>query len=245
MSLKRRPQKRRTTTLAGIIGVAFLLAFGAQARDRQESPTADAKLPSALVRGVHKAPIGSIQDAYQLDLRDGTQRYRLSPSDVILVTFPRFPELNQTITLQPDGFVTMAEIGDIRLAGLTTEGALAAIQSAYSLTLNEPLITIELRDFNRPYFIVSGEVRRPGKYDLRGFTSATEALATAGGFKASARRSSVLLFRRAGDDWYDVKPLNVKKLLEGRGINEDVEIRDGDMIVVPSTVFSRIKRTIF
>ena len=245
MSLTRIRVKRDATKLVCALATACLLAFGVQARDKQEPPAAGVRVPSAVVRSVRKAPLGSIQDMYQLDLRGGEERYRLTPSDVIAVGFPRSPEFNQTVTIQPDGCVTLAGIGDIRLAGLTTGEALAAIQSAYAVTLSEPLVTLDLKDFNRPYFIVSGEVRRPGKYDLRGFTSATEALATAGGFNASARRSWVLLFRRAGNDWYDVKPLNMKKLLEGRGMNEDVEIRAGDMIVVPATVFSRIRRSVF
>ena len=136
----------------------------------------------------------------------------------------------------------MTRVGAVHLAGLTAEEALASIQSAYALTIDNPVVTLELKDFKRPYFIVSGEVRKPGKYDLRGYTSITEALATAGGFNEFAKRLSVLLFRRAGDEWYAVKALDLKKLLEGREVNEDIEIRAGDMIVVPATAFSKVRR---
>jgi polysaccharide export outer membrane protein len=139
----------------------------------------------------------------------------------------------------------MAKVGDVRVEGLTTDETLASIQSAYALVLQNPVANVELRDFKRPYFIVAGAVRSPGKYDLRGFTSATEAIATAGGLSGSARHSSALLFRRSGNDWDQVRQLNLKKLFEGRDVTEDVEIRPGDMLVVPETLLSRIRHSIF
>jgi len=192
----------------------------------------------------HKVPLKEADDAFQLDLRHQSQRYRLSPSDQIQVSFPFTPAFDQALTIQPDGFVTAAEIGDIRLEGLTTEQASEVIQARYARILDNPVVSVELKDFRRPYFIVAGEVNKPGKYELRGFTSVTEALAVAGGFNGAARRSLVLLFRRAGNEWYEVKALNLKRFFQGQDVSEDVEIRPGDMLVVSATVFSRIRRLI-
>ncbi len=110
--------------------------------------------------------------------------------------------------------------------------------------LHDPLITIELKDFNRPYFVVGGEVGRPGKYDLRGDTRATEAIAIAGGFNDASKHSQVLLFRKVNNDWYEVKPLNLKRILQGHEVNEDPEIRAGDMLYVPQNTLSKIKKFI-
>jgi polysaccharide export outer membrane protein len=217
------------------------LAAGAHANEQQDR-FAPAGEPLPAAHKVSREPIGIIQDTYQLDAGYGSARYRLAPSDVLAISFPHMPAFNQTVTIEPDGFATMAHVGAIHLAGLTADEALASIQSAYALKIDEPMVILELKNFKRPYFIVSGEVRKPGKYDLRGYTSITEALATAGGFNEFAKRSSVLLFRRAGDEWYAVKTLNLKKLLEGREVNEDVEIRAGDMIVVPASPLSKIRR---
>lgn len=198
---------------------------------------------NAPVSLAHELP-SPVIDAYKTDLQIGMQDYRLCASDVILVKFPFAPAFNQRLTIQPDGVATLAGIGNIRLEGLTTREALESIQSGYARILDAPLVTIELEDFKKPYFIVVGEVNKPGKYDLRGFTSVTEALGAAGGFGKDAKLSSVLLFRRSGNDWYEVKPLNLKRLFTGREVTEDVQLRPGDMLVVPSTAFSRIRRLI-
>jgi polysaccharide export outer membrane protein len=230
-----------------VCSLAFILAAppAAIANEKAVAFDASARSSAAFVRSAHRAPIKTIEDTYQLDEQSGGERYRLSPSDVIAITFPQTPALNQVVTVQPDGFVHMARVGDVRVGGLTTDETLASIQSAYALVLQNPAAALELKDFKRPYFIVAGAVRNPGKYDLRGFTPVTEAIATAGGFDGSANHSSVLLFRRSGNDWYQVRQLNFKKLFEGRDITEDVDIRAGDMLVVPTTVLSRIRHFIF
>jgi polysaccharide export outer membrane protein len=171
-------------------------------------------------------------------------RYRLCASDAITLTFPLTPEFDQSVSIQPDGFVSLAGISDVHLEGLTTQQAAEAIRTAYVGILHDPIVTVDLKDFNKPYFIVSGQVNKPGKYDLRGDTSATEAIAVAGGFNDSAKHSQVLLFRRVNDDWFEVKPLNLKRILQGHEVNEDAEIHSGDMLFVPQNLVSKIKKFI-
>jgi protein involved in polysaccharide export with SLBB domain len=171
-------------------------------------------------------------------------RYRLCASDVIALTFPLTPEYSQTVSVQPDGFITLAGAGDVHVEGLTTQETVPAIQAAYVNILHNSIVTIELKDFNKPYFIVGGQVFKPGKFDLRGYTTATEAVAMAGGFEESAKHSQVLLFRRVDDSWTEVKNLNLKHILQGHDVNEDPEIRPGDMLFVPQNMISKVKKFI-
>jgi len=187
---------------------------------------------------------GDARTFAQTDIQRRDGRYRLSASDVIALTFPLTPEFDQTINIEPDGFASLAGAGDVHLGGLTVDESVAVIRTAYASILHDPLITIELKDFNKPYFTVGGEVSRPGRYDLRGNTRATEAIAMAGGFNDSSKHSQVLLFRQVNNDWYEVKPLNLKRILRGRDVNEDAEIRPGDLLYVPQNTFSKIKRFI-
>ncbi len=181
-------------------------------------------------------------DASPLQHRDS--RYRLCASDVIAVAFALTPEFNQTISIQPDGFVSLAGAGDVHVEGLTTRQSVEAIRAAYANVLNDPLVTVDLKDFNKPFFTVGGQVNRPGKYDLRGPTSVTEAIAVAGGFNQAARHSQDLLFRRQNDAWYEVKSLNLKNILRGHDLDEDTELRPGDMLYVPQNFISKAKKFI-
>ena len=177
-------------------------------------------------------------------LQQRNPRYRLCASDAITLTFPLTPEFNQTVNVQPDGFVSLAGAGDVHLEGLTTQQSVLAVQAAYSKILHDPLVTIELKDFNKPYFIVGGQVSKPGKFDLRGYTTATEAVAMAGGFNDSAKHSQVLLFRRVNNDRLEVQTLDLKHILQGHDVREDVEIRPGDMLFVPQNLISKIEKFI-
>jgi len=203
-------------------------------------------LAAALLLTLSSSPAaqGRAQANAQTDIEHRYGRYRLCASDVIALTFPLTPEFDQTINIEPDGFASLAGAGDVRLEGLTINESVAAIRTAYASVLHDPLITIELKDFNRPYFIVGGEVNHPGKYDLRGDTRATEAIAIAGGFNDASKHSQVLLFRKVNDDWYEVKPLNLKRILQGHDVNEDPEVRAGDMLYVPQNTISKIKKFI-
>jgi polysaccharide export outer membrane protein len=189
-------------------------------------------------------PVSSARSAERPALQQRDPRYRICASDVIELAFPMTPEFDQTQTVQPDGFVSLVGVGEVHLQGLTTRESVETVRAAYGSILNDPIVTLELKEFNKPYFIVGGQVSKPGKYDLRGHTTAAEAVAIAGGFNESAKHSQVLLFRRVNDDWLEVKPLDLKRILQGHDVNEDAAIRPGDMLFVPQNLFSKVKRFI-
>lgn len=168
-------------------------------------------------------------------------RYKLQPGDTFDLAFELNPEFNQTATVQPDGFITLRGIGDLQVKDLTVPELTATLRSAYSKILNDPLISIVLKDFEKPYFVADGQVARPGKYDLRGDTTLTQAIAMAGGFLDSSKHSRVLLFRKASEGWYSAKIFNVKKMEIAGNLHEDPQLRPGDMLFVPKNGFSKIK----
>src|SRR5262249_3669614 len=133
-------------------------------------------------------------------------RYAIQRSDTINIGFPLSPEYNQTITVQPDGYASLMGAGSVRLEGLNLDQAQAAIRDTYmkAKILKEPIVTVDLKDFQRPYFSVNGQVGKPGQYELRRDTTVTEALAIAGGIIGSSRQQ-VFLFHRVASGWAEVK----------------------------------------
>jgi len=167
-------------------------------------------------------------------------RYRLTPSDVIELTFPYVTEFNQTVTVQPDGYVTLRAVGDLRVQGRTLPELVTLLTEAYEPILREPVITVVLKEFEKPYFVAAGELKTPGKYDLRGALTVTEAVAVAGGFTTRAKHSQVVLFRRYSGDLVEVKQVDVKKMLASRDLSEDYLLRPGDTLFVPRNVLSQL-----
>lgn len=173
--------------------------------------------------------------------QDRYPRYKLEPGDAFDISFELNPEFNQSVVVQPDGFVTLRGAGDVQVAGQTIPELTNTLRTVYEKILNQPMISVVLKDFQKPYFIADGQVARPGKYDLRGETSLTQAIAMAGGFTDSSKHSQVLLFRKANDGWYSAKIFNVKKMEKEGNLREDPQLRPGDMLFVPKNHFSKIK----
>jgi polysaccharide export outer membrane protein len=167
-------------------------------------------------------------------------RYRIRPSDTIEITFFPAAEFNQTVSVQPDGFISLREAGDLYAQARTLPELRDAIAAAYRKILNEPVITVTLKDFEKPHFTVGGQVGRPGKYELRSDTTLSEAVAVAGGLTDKAKHSQVLLFRRVSDDWVEAKKIDLKAIQSGR-IREDIHLQPGDMLFVPQNKISKIK----
>jgi len=166
--------------------------------------------------------------------------YRLRPSDVVEISFTVAPEFNQSLTVQPDGYVILKDAGMVEVQGLNLEEFSHAVQGAYRGYLHDPQVAVALKDFARPYFIVGGQVERPGKYDLRSDTTVTEAVELAGGFSTRAKSSQVVLFRRVNDDLVETHLLDLKKMLKRNRLGEDAHLQPGDLVFVPQNVISKI-----
>jgi polysaccharide export outer membrane protein len=167
-------------------------------------------------------------------------RYRLTPSDVIELRFSYVPEFDQTVTVQPDGYISLRGLGDLRVQGRTLPELKAMLNEAYADILREPVINIVLKEFEKPYFVVAGEVARPGKYELRGATTLTQGIVLAGGHTGAAKQSEVVLFRRFSSEWLEVKQINMKKMYSSRNLSEDPLLRPGDTIFVPKSTLGTI-----
>lgn len=157
------------------------------------------------------------------------------------VEFRFTPEFNQTVMVQPDGYITLNEIGDVHIQGMNAPEATESIRDASAKILHEPVVTLVLKDFDKPFFIANGQVRSPGKYELRSNLTVTEAIAVAGGFTDASKHSQVWLYHPIPNDQFEVKILNLKRMLKEGDLAEDVRMQPGDMVFVPQNTLSKVK----
>jgi polysaccharide export outer membrane protein len=171
--------------------------------------------------------------------------YHLHLSDSLEIQFPFSSEYNETTTVQPDGRITLREAGAVQVVGLTVSDAEAAITRAYTGILKDPKVSILLKDFLKPSFYASGEVGKPGRYELRSEVTLLQALSEAGGMlNERARKTQVVVFRYHGDGTYESKVIDMKDMLKSKGPREDFPILPGDVIYVPQNRMSKIQRYI-
>jgi polysaccharide export outer membrane protein len=169
-------------------------------------------------------------------------RYNIHTQDTLILTFPLSPELNQTVTVQPDGFINLQSAGSLHVQGLTVPEVTAVIQKAYVGILHDPIINVDLGDFQKPYFTVSGQVAKPGQYELHSDITVAEALAIAGGMTMMTAKTQVFLFHRTSQNLFEVKRVNMKAILSGKHANEDATLLPGDMIYVPEKFITNFRK---
>jgi polysaccharide export outer membrane protein len=232
-AMEMRSFKRKILT-AGLI--LLFTSFPAAAQKTLVPSSMSAAHPDAIDEAPH-----AMVDESSSELHKRNWRYKINPSDVLELTFQLTPEFNQTVIVQPDGYITLKDVGDLQAVGHTLPELTESIRTAYSKILHDPVISVDPKDFEKPYFIVGGQVGRPGKFDWRGNVTLTQAIAIAGGFTDASKHSQVLLFRRVSDQWSEAKIINVKKMLNAGVLQEDPELKPGDMLFVPKNFFSKIK----
>jgi polysaccharide biosynthesis/export protein len=189
---------------------------------------------------VDKGPQGTL-DASGSAIHKRGWHYTVHPSDVLTLTFPLTPELTQSVTVQPDGYITLQDVGIIPASGQTLPELTDSVKKAYAKILHDPLISIDVKDFEKPYITVGGQVGKPGKFDWRGDVTVMEAIAIAGGFLDQAKHSQVLLFRRVSDQWAQAQLINVKQMIQAGNLREDPILQPGDMLYVPKNWLAKIK----
>jgi len=168
--------------------------------------------------------------------------YRLRKSDIVEIKFTFSPEFDQTATVLPDGFVALKTVGDVFAEGLTVAELKDLVSQAYAPTLRDPEVSIILKDFERPFFVAGGQVGHPGKYELRSPITVAQAVAVAGGFTEQSRHSQVVVFRTVTTGVVEAHVLNVKAMLASRNLEEDFELKPGDMLFVPQNRISKIRK---
>jgi len=169
-------------------------------------------------------------------------QYRLRKSDIVEIKFTFSPEFDQTATVLPDGFLALKTVGDLYVEGLTVAELKDLVRKTYTPTLRDPEISVILKDFQRPFFVAGGQVGRPGKYELRSPTTVVEAIAVAGGFTDQSRHSQVVVFRTVTTGVVEARVLNVKAMLALRNLEENFELKTGDMLFVPQNRISKIRK---
>lgn len=228
---------KRIGWVAGVLMVA-VAGLGLAAAQQNSQTGAAHLVPTSNTTADSASPAASAT-VPQLQTRDS--RYQLCAGDSFDVSFELSPEFNQTVTVQPDGFVTLKSVGDVKVLDQSVPQLTQTLRAAYGKILNDPLIVVVLKDFQKPYFIADGQLGHPGRYEMRGNLTLTEAIAIAGGFTDMAKHSQVRLYRRENDQWAFAKTFNLKEMEQKGDLHEDPLLHPGDMLFVPKNALSKIK----
>lgn len=200
------------------------------------------------VAGVAAVCAAAAQEPSPASPQSPTNSYLLQPGDSIEVFYRLTPEYNQVASILPDGYIDLRLLGAIHVGGLNVAEAHEAIMAEANKRLKNPEISVSVVDFVPAHFMVIGEVAKPGRFELRGPTTAVDALAIAGGFTTNSSRTKVIFVRpiEPGSGYGHAILLNFKDLnrLDPSATTTLPVLRNGDLLIVTTSKMAKVENLI-
>jgi len=162
--------------------------------------------------------------------------YRVQVGDQLGIRLPLNAELNEEITVRPDGMISTSVAEDIPAYNRTPAEISSALRDGYKWMLKEPRLAVIVRSFapNRVY--VGGEVNNPGEFITIGPNlTISQAIARAGGVKLSGERSRIFVIRRGPNDVPQVFKVDYMNIITGKFPQADARLAQYDVLFVPRT----------
>lgn len=158
--------------------------------------------------------------------------YRIGVEDALQIDVWKEPELSMAVVVRPDGVVSLPLVNDLRVVGLTTKELQDLLAEKLKAYVNEPQVTVIVREIRSRKVYLVGQVGHPGPYLLNGRKTVLQLLGEGGGLAQFAKAGSIYVLRRNGADTTRIR-FNYKKALSGRDPKADFELLPNDMVVVP------------
>lgn len=164
--------------------------------------------------------------------------YKIGPLDTLSVVVWRNADLSTNVTVRPDGKISTALVTDIQAAGLTPQELATALQTAMSKYVRDPLVSVIVNNFqgsSTETIRVIGEAAKPQAIPFRQGMTLLDVMIQVGGLTDFADGNSAVLVRgKEGGKQYSVR---LKDLLKRGDISANVDVRPGDVLIVPQGWF--------
>ncbi len=168
--------------------------------------------------------------------------YILQAGDIIDVKFFYNPELNERVTIRPDGKISLQLIDEVKAAGLAPSKLDEMLTERYSATIIRPEITVIVKEFAGQKVYVGGEVMGPRAVSLIGNMTALQAILNAGGFKETAYPGSVIIISKGPESLPVAREVDLAKVISGKSAENDVYLRPFDVIYVPKSPIANLNK---
>jgi polysaccharide biosynthesis/export protein len=177
-----------------------------------------------------------VASAQQPEMTDAGAAYLIGPEDVIEVAVWSNTDLSRTVPVRPDGKISLPLLHDVQAGGLTPMQLRAAITTSLKRFVSDPVVSVIVREVHSVKVTVIGEVKTPGRYEVRSRTTVLDVLAIAGGLTQYAARGRITVLRREGETVrplpFDFDKVTARTGPAGAG-QTNFCIQPGDIVVVP------------
>jgi polysaccharide biosynthesis/export protein len=151
---------------------------------------------------------------------------------VLGIVFWRDADMSGDVTVRPDGNITLPLIRDIKAAGLRPDELREAITKAASKLIEDPNVTVVVRQINSRNVFITGNVARPGPYPVSGQMTVLQLIAVSGGLTEFANGKKISIMRVDAGKTSTIR-FNYNEVTDGKKLEQNVVLKPGDTVVVP------------
>jgi polysaccharide export outer membrane protein len=158
--------------------------------------------------------------------------YRIGPEDVLDIAVWNNASISRTVPVRPDGKISLPLLNDVQAAGLTPMQLREVLIKKLAEYMPTPEVSVIVREVHSFKVSVIGEVKRPGRHELKSRATVLDVLALAEGLGEFASRGRIVILRPEGNTLKRI-PFNYNKVVSANGELENFMLQPGDIIVVP------------
>ncbi len=158
--------------------------------------------------------------------------YLIGSDDVLSIVFWRDKDMSADVNVRPDGMISLPLINDVAAAGLTPEQLRVAITQAAAKYVEDPTVTVVVKQINSRRVYITGQVSKPGPYALLTPTTVLQLIAIAGGVAEYADIKNITIMRTENGQPKSFV-FNYEEVKKRKKLEQNIELRPGDTVIVP------------
>jgi polysaccharide export outer membrane protein len=168
---------------------------------------------------------------------ESPSEFLLGPEDVLEIAVWKNQDLTKTVIIRPDGLISMPIVGDIQAAGLSANELAQRIAERLRQFVQNPAVSVNVKELNSYSVFVVGEVLKPGKLQLKSYITILQAISMAGGFTEYAKKNRLQVVRMKSNGDRKVRemhiPVRYEEVVTGKSESGNMVLLSGDVVVVP------------
>jgi len=219
MRVVNRPMQRAGAVFSFLLVTDLLLSLGPGAAQAQNDRTGRPGAAGGQAATSSAMPVGT--------------DYRVGPGDILEIDVWKEPEVSSpSVVVRPDGKISLPLVSDLLVSGKTPMEIQAMLEQVLDPSIKAANVTVIVKAIRSKKVYVLGEVAHPGSFDITQPTTILQVLTEAGGLQPFAKRKSIYVLRNEGGRQQKL-PFNYKDVIEGKKIEQNVQLQPGDTVVVP------------
>lgn len=156
----------------------------------------------------------------------------IGPDDVLTIVFWREKDLSTEVAVRPDGRISLPLLNDIEAAGLTPDQLRVRLAQAADKYIENPTVTVVVKQINSRKVFITGQVSKPGPYPLTGPTTVVQLIAMAGGVLEYADDENITIMRT--ENGHPVaRRFNYDQVKKRKRLEQNIALKPGDTVIVP------------